>query len=128
MTKLFTNTDLPQSMRNGPLGSIIPVYATLLAQQSFSEHSAHLQLRFFNDMNQWLHQQQLQAVGSRHLRQRDGSRGQRQELDQFRPDPLRRHRVDQRRGHRRVRRSGHAFHTDLENNPRQTVTPERCPA
>jgi site-specific recombinase XerD len=62
MTKLFTNTDLPQGMGNGPLGSIIPVYAAFLSQQGYSEHSAHLQLRFLNDMNQWLHQQQLQVT------------------------------------------------------------------
>ena len=56
MTKLSTDTDLPQGMSNDLLGSIIPVYVAFLSQQSFSEHSVHLQLRFLNDINQWLHQ------------------------------------------------------------------------
>ncbi len=62
MTQLFTGTDLPQGMDKGPLGCIIPAYAALLSQQGFSKHSAHLQLRFLNDMNQWLSQQQLQVT------------------------------------------------------------------
>lgn len=62
MTKLFANSNLPQSMGNGPLGSIIPVYAALLSQQGYTEHSAQLQLRFLNDMNQWLHQQRILVV------------------------------------------------------------------
>ena len=62
MTKLFANSDLPQGMDNGPLGCIIPAYAALLSQQGYTEHSAHLQLRFLNDMNQWLHQQRIQVV------------------------------------------------------------------
>ena len=56
MTKLSTDTDLPQGMSNDLLGSIIPVYVAFLSQQSFSEHSVHLQLRFLNDINQRLHQ------------------------------------------------------------------------
>jgi len=62
MTKLFTVTDLSQNRSNGPLCGIIPSYADVLCQQGYSENSAHLQLRFLNDMNQWLHQQQLQAT------------------------------------------------------------------
>lgn len=62
MTKLFTVTDLSQDISKGPLCGIIPAYADVLCQQGYSENSAHLQLRFFNDMNQWLHQQQLQAT------------------------------------------------------------------
>ena len=62
MTKLFTVTDLSQNISNGPLCGIIPAYADVLCQQGYSENSAHLQLRFLNDMNQWLHQQQLQAT------------------------------------------------------------------
>ncbi len=62
MTKLFTDTDLPQDMCKGPLGCITPAYAALLSQQGYTEHSAHLQLRFLNDMNQWLHQQRLRVT------------------------------------------------------------------
>ncbi len=62
MTELFTNTYLPQDMSDGPLSSIIPVYAAFLAQQGYTKNSAHLQLRFLNDLNLWLHQQQLQVT------------------------------------------------------------------
>ncbi len=62
MTKLFTNSDLPKGMDNGPLGCIIPAYAALLSEQGYTEHSAHQQLRFLNDMSQWLHQQRIQVV------------------------------------------------------------------
>lgn len=62
MTKFFTDTDLPQGMCKGPLCRIIPAYAAFLSQQGYTEHSAHLQLRFLNDMNQWLRQQRLQAT------------------------------------------------------------------
>ena len=62
MTNLFTNTDLPHSISDGPLSSIIPAYAAFLSQQGYTEDSAHLQLRFLKDMNQWLHQQQLQVT------------------------------------------------------------------
>ncbi len=62
MTKLFSVTDLSQNMSNGPLGYFIPSYADFLCQQGYSENSAHLQLRFLSDMNQWLQQQQLQAT------------------------------------------------------------------
>lgn len=62
MTQLFRATDFPQDMDKGPLGCIIPAYAALLSQQGYSEHSAHLQLRFLNDLNQWLNQQQLQVT------------------------------------------------------------------
>ena len=62
MTKFFTDNDLPQGMDQGPLGSIIPAYAAFLSQQGYAEQSAHLQLRFLADMNQWLHQQGLQVT------------------------------------------------------------------
>ncbi len=64
MTKLFTHTDLHQDMIDGPLGCIVPVYAAFLAKQGYAENSAHLQLRFLNDLNQWLLQQQLLASGN----------------------------------------------------------------
>lgn len=62
MTQLFTDTDLPKGLDSGPLGCIIPAYAALLSQQGYCEQSAHLQLRFLNDLNQWLNQQQLQVT------------------------------------------------------------------
>lgn len=62
MTQLFTDSDLPQGMKKGPLSCIIPAYATLLSQQGYGEHSTHLQLRFLNDLDQWLNQQQLQVT------------------------------------------------------------------
>ena len=62
MTKLFAISDLPPGMDSGPLGCIIPAYAALLSQQGYTELSAHQQLRFLNDLNQWLHQQQIQVV------------------------------------------------------------------
>lgn len=61
MTKLFANSDFPQGMDNSPLGCIIPAYAALLSQQGYALPSAHLQLRFLNDMNQWLDQNQIQV-------------------------------------------------------------------
>ena len=60
MTK--TDSDLPQSLDQGPLCSVIPAYAALLSQQGYSQQSAHLQLRFLADMNQWLHYQSLQVT------------------------------------------------------------------
>jgi site-specific recombinase XerD len=62
MTKLFAIHDLPPGMDSGPLGCIIPAYATLLSQQGYTESSAHQQLRFLSDLNQWLHRQQIQVV------------------------------------------------------------------
>jgi site-specific recombinase XerD len=62
MTKFFANSNLPQSMDKGPLCVIIPVYASLLSQQGYSQQSAQLQLRFLNDMNQWLNQQRMQIT------------------------------------------------------------------
>lgn len=62
MTKLFTNSDLPKGMDNGPLGCIIPAYAALLSQQGYAELSAYQQLLFLNDLNQWLRQQQIQVI------------------------------------------------------------------
>jgi site-specific recombinase XerD len=62
MIKLFTDADLPQDMGKGPLSCILPAYAALLSQQGYTEHSAHLQLRFLNDLNQWLHQQGMQVT------------------------------------------------------------------
>jgi len=62
MTKLFAVSDLPPGMDSGPLGCIIPAYAALLSQQGYSKPSTQQQLRFLNDLNQWLHQQQIQVV------------------------------------------------------------------
>lgn len=62
MTKFFTGNDFPQGMDQGPLGSIIPAYVAFLSQQGYAEQSAHLQLRFLADMNQWVQQQGLQVT------------------------------------------------------------------
>jgi site-specific recombinase XerD len=62
MTKLFANSDLPQDLGKGPLDCVIPAYASLLSQQGYTEQSARLQLRFLNDMNQWLAQQRIQVT------------------------------------------------------------------
>ena len=42
MIKLFSDTDLPQDMGNGPLSCIFAAYAALLSQQGYTENSAHL--------------------------------------------------------------------------------------
>jgi site-specific recombinase XerD len=57
MSELFANPNHHQDIDKGPLDCIIPDYAVLLSQQGYSEQSAHLQLRFLNDMNRWLDQQ-----------------------------------------------------------------------
>ena len=62
MTTFFTDPDLPQNMHQGPLSSIVPVYATLLSQQGYTQQSAYLQLRFLADLNQWLYRQRLQGT------------------------------------------------------------------
>jgi site-specific recombinase XerD len=62
MPRFFTESNLPQKMDQGPLCGVIPAYAALLSQQGYSQQSAHLQLRFLSDMNQWLHQQRLQVT------------------------------------------------------------------
>jgi site-specific recombinase XerD len=62
MTQFFTESKLPPKMDQGPLCGVIPAYAALLSQQGYSQQSAHMQLRFLTDMNQWLHQQRLQVT------------------------------------------------------------------
>ncbi len=62
MNKFFTYNDLPQGIDQGPLGCIMPAYVAFLSKQGYTEQSGHLQLRFLADMNQWLHQQGLQAT------------------------------------------------------------------
>ncbi len=62
MAKFFTDNDHFQGMDQGPLGCIFPAYVAFLSQQGYAEQSAHLQLRFLADMNQWLHQQGLQVT------------------------------------------------------------------
>lgn len=62
MTKSSANSDFLQCMDKGPLDCILPVFAALISQQGFSKHSIQLQLRFLNDMNQWLHQQRMQTT------------------------------------------------------------------
>jgi site-specific recombinase XerD len=62
MPRFFAECNLPQKMDQGPLCGVIPAYAALLSQQGYSQQSAHMQLRFLADMNQWLHQQRLQVT------------------------------------------------------------------
>lgn len=62
MTTFFTDPDLPQNLYQGPLSSVVPVYAALLVQQGYTQQSAHLQLRFLADLNQWLRRQRLQVT------------------------------------------------------------------
>ena len=62
MPRFFTESNLPQKMDQGPLCGVIPAYAALLSQQGYSQQSAHIQLRFLSDMNQWLRQQRLQVT------------------------------------------------------------------
>ena len=61
MTTFFTDPRLPQNMCQGPLASIIPAYAALLSQQGYTQQSAHLQILFLTDLNQWLHRRRLQV-------------------------------------------------------------------
>jgi len=79
MSTFFTDFHLPQNMCQGPLGIVVPAYAALLSQQGYTQQSAHLQLRFLADLNQWLHRQRLRVTDlteptlrrylrSRHLR------------------------------------------------------------
>lgn len=60
MTELFTDTDPPENMDQGPLACIVPAYAALLSQQGFTRQYARLQLRFLGDLNQWLLRHKLQ--------------------------------------------------------------------
>jgi site-specific recombinase XerD len=62
MTKLFTNPHFSQNVYQGALGSVLPVYATHLSQQGYTQQTAYLQLRFLSDLSQWLHRQRLQAT------------------------------------------------------------------
>jgi site-specific recombinase XerD len=62
MTKLFTNPQLFQNAFQGTLGSVLPIYAAHLSQQGYARQTAHQQLRFLADLNQWLHRQRLQAT------------------------------------------------------------------
>ena len=62
MTTFFTDPHLPQNMYKGPLGSVVSAYAAHLSQQGYTQQSAHLQLRFLADLNQWLHRQRLQVT------------------------------------------------------------------
>jgi len=76
MPQFFTNTPLPPSMYEGPLGGIVPAYADLLYQQGYTHQSAHLQLRFLADLSHWLDRQRFsiaditKALLRRYLRSR----------------------------------------------------------
>lgn len=60
MNKSFENFGVPESTAKGPLSRVIPAYMDLLSQQGFSKQYARLQLRFLNDMNQWMIRHQIQ--------------------------------------------------------------------
>jgi len=62
MTTFFTAPLFPQDVNKGPLGSVLAVYAAHLSQQGYARQTAHQQLRFLADLNQWLHRQRLQAT------------------------------------------------------------------
>lgn len=61
MTTSIIDPHLPQNMYQGPLDSVVPAYAALLSDQGYTKQSAHLQIRFLADLNQWLHRQRLQV-------------------------------------------------------------------
>jgi site-specific recombinase XerD len=62
MTAFFRDPHLSQNVNRGPLGSIVPAYATLLSQEGYTQQTAHTKLRFLADLNQWLHRQRLQVT------------------------------------------------------------------
>jgi site-specific recombinase XerD len=62
MTRFFTDSQLSQNTYQGPLDSVVPAYAALLSQQGYAQKTAHLQLRFLDDLNQWLDRQRLQVT------------------------------------------------------------------
>ena len=62
MAKSFKSFDFPQGIGKGPLDRIIPAYTALLSQQGYAEQTVHLQLRFLNDLNQWMNQQRLRVT------------------------------------------------------------------
>jgi len=62
MTKHFTNPHLFQDVYQGPLDSILPVYATHLSQQGYAQQTANLHLHFLAHLNRWLYRQRLLAT------------------------------------------------------------------
>ena len=62
MAKHFTNPHFFQNMYQGPLDSILPVYATHLSQQGYAQQTANLQLHFLAHLNRWLYRQRLQST------------------------------------------------------------------
>jgi site-specific recombinase XerD len=59
MSQFFTIASVPPHMCEGPLGRLLPAYAALRSEQGYTQQSAHLQIRFLVDLNQWLHRQRL---------------------------------------------------------------------
>ena len=59
MSQFFTIACIPPHMCEGPLGRLLPAYIALLSEQGYTQQSAHLQIRFLVDLNQWLHRQRL---------------------------------------------------------------------
>jgi site-specific recombinase XerD len=62
MTIFFTDFQLSENFYQGPLGSVMPTYAALLSKQGYTQQYAHLQLRFLDNLNQWLQRQRLQVT------------------------------------------------------------------
>lgn len=59
MSQFFTLACVPPHTCEDPLGRLIPAYAALLSEQGYAQQSAHLQIRFLVDLNQWLHRQRV---------------------------------------------------------------------
>ena len=59
MSQFFTIACIPPHMCEGPLGRLLPAYIALLSEQGYTQQSAHLQIRFLVDLNQWLHRQRF---------------------------------------------------------------------
>lgn len=65
MSQFFTLACVPPHMCEGPLGRLLPAYVGLLSEQGYTQQSAHLQIRFLLDLNQWLHRQRLRIADIR---------------------------------------------------------------
>ena len=62
MTHLFfTDPKVIQCLHQGPLGSYVDAYASLLESQGYSRESARNQIRLVADLSRWLHGKGLAA-------------------------------------------------------------------
>ncbi len=62
MSTSTTAPHIPEKIYQGPLDSVAPAYATLLAEQGYAKKTVQLHLRFLADLNQWLHRKRLQVT------------------------------------------------------------------